>query len=235
MRPAPSYLPGARVGVGGAGPVAGPVPEIVVVGLTGGIACGKSTAADALEAEGAPVCRSDLVARRVVEPGEPALTEIVAAFGPDVLDADGHLARRRLADRIFADGLARRRLEAITHPRIRECTLGWLRQQAAAGARAAVFEIPLLFEAGYAEPGSFVDRIWVVAVPAQVQLQRLMWRDGLDPAAAQARLAAQWPIAVKVRRADLVLRNEDSPADLAERCRKAWRALQAELGRAGER
>ena len=214
--------------------MAGAVPGIFVVGLTGGIACGKSTAADALEAEGAPVCRSDRVARQVVEPGEPALAEIVAAFGPGVLEADGRLARRRMAERIFADGAARRRLEAITHPRIRACTVGWLRQQAAAGAQAAVCEIPLLFEAGYAEPGSFVDRIWVVAVPARVQVERLMSRDGLDRAAAQARLSAQWPIAVKVRRADLVLRNEGTPAELGERARRAWRALQAELRGGGE-
>jgi dephospho-CoA kinase len=202
---------------------------MLVVGLTGGIACGKSTAADALEAEGAPVVRSDRLAREVVARGQPAFDEVCAAFGPGVVGPDGELDRRRLAERIFADAAARRRLEAITHPRIHERMLAWLRRQAEGGAPAAVCEIPLLFEAGYAEAGSFVDRIWVVAADPGVQLRRLLLRDGLDPPAARARLAAQWPTAAKVRRADLVLRNDGTPGELAAAARAAWRALLAEL------
>ncbi len=203
---------------------------MVVVGLTGGIATGKSTAAAALEAAGAPVVRSDDLARQVVAPGEPALEEIRAAFGPGVLAADGGLDRRALGDLVFADAAARRRLEAITHPRIHARMLAWLQERRAQGLPAAVCDIPLLFEAGYGERGSFVDVVWVVAADPAEQVRRLMRRDGLGRAAALARIRAQWPLAEKVRRADLVLDNGASPEDLAARAKAAWAALLAGLG-----
>lgn len=211
------------VAAGGGGPV-------VVVGLTGGIASGKSTAAAALQACGAPVVRSDALAREVVAPGTRALAEIRAAFGPQVLAPDGTLARRVLAERIFADPAARRRLEEITHPRIHRRMLRWLQERRGEGAPAAVCDIPLLFEAGYDRRGGFLDRIWVVRVDAETQLRRLMARDGLDPAAAAARLAAQWPLEAKAARAQLVLENAGSPEELAAVAQHAWRRLRQELG-----
>jgi len=201
---------------------------VLVVGLTGGIASGKSTAAAALEAAGAPVVRSDALAREVVAPGSPALAEIARVFGSGVLHRDGALDRAALAAVVFGDAAMRRRLEAITHPPIRRRTLEWLGERAGQGAPAAVCDIPLLFEVGLGEPGSFIDRIWVVSVSPETQLRRLMARDGLDRAAALARLAAQRPLAEKTRRAHLVLPNDASPEDLAASARRAWAALLAE-------
>lgn len=205
---------------------------MLVIGLTGGIASGKSSAAAALEAAGAPVVRSDVLARAVVAPGEPALQEIRAAFGPAVLAADGTLLRRRLADIIFADTEARRTLERITHPRIHARMLAWLEARRAEGAPGAVCDIPLLFEAGYDRSG-FLDRIWVVAVTGETQIRRLMARDALSREDALRRIGAQLPLGEKVRRADLVLENEGTPEDLAARATAAWRAALAERPEAG--
>ncbi len=202
---------------------------MLVVGLTGGMASGKSTAAAALEAAGAPVLRSDTLAREVVAPGGSALADIVRTFGPGMLRPDGTLARAALAEVIFADATARRRLEAITHPPIRRRTLEWLAERARDGMPAAVCDIPLLFEVGLGEPGSFIDRIWVVSVGEETQLRRLMARDGLDRSAALARLRAQWPLAEKARRAHLVLHNEGTPEELAAAARQAWSALHVEV------
>jgi dephospho-CoA kinase len=201
---------------------------VLAVGLTGGLARGKSTAAAALRRLGAPVVSSDELAREVVRPGEPAWQAIRDAFGAAVLRPDGTLDRPRLASLIFADPGARRTLEAITHPEIRRRTLAWLAERRAAGEAAAVCDIPLLFEVGLHRPGTFLDRIWLVYAPPELQLRRLQARDGLDEAAARARLAAQWPMARKLPLADLVLRNEGTPAQLEEAVGAAWRDLLAE-------
>jgi dephospho-CoA kinase len=206
---------------------------VLVIGLTGGIACGKSTAAAALEAAGAPVVRSDVLAREVVEPGEPALEEIRSAFGPAVIRPDGRLNRRALAEIVFRDPEARRVLERITHPRIHRRMLQWLEERRREGQPAAVCDIPLLFEAGYHRRPSFLDRIWVVRVRPETQLQRLMARDGLDREAALRRIAAQWPLEHKAALADLVFDNEGTPEELAARVRAAWRAVLEEVRRAG--
>jgi len=200
-----------------------------VVGLTGGIASGKSTVRHILEGLGAPTLSSDAVAREVVRPGQPAWEAVVAAFGSEVLRADGQLDRRRLAEFIFADPARRRQLEAATHPAIRERTLAWVEAQRHAGALAVVCEIPLLFEVGLDRPGSFVDRIWVVQVRPEVQWERLRRRDGLSEAEARARLASQWPLAVKAAAAHRVIDNNGSLEQLREVVAAAWRELLAEV------
>ncbi len=201
---------------------------MVVVGLTGGIASGKSTAAAALRRIGAPVVSSDEFARAVVEPGEPALRQIVDAFGPGILRADGSLDRRALAQKVFTDAEARRRLEGITHPPIRARTLAWLAARRAEGAPAAVCDIPLLFEVGLHLPGSFVDRIWVVTVGHEEQMRRLLLRDPLDPSAARGRLEAQWPLERKESLAHLVLDNNGTREQLEAAVARSWAALLAE-------
>lgn len=204
---------------------------MVVVGLTGGIATGKSTAADVLRQMGAPVVSADELARAVLAPGEPALAEVAQAFGAGVIAPDGGLDRRALGALVFADAGARRRLEAITHPPIRQRTLSWLEACRDRGEPAAVCEIPLLFEVGLHLPGSFVDRIWVVATRPEVQRDRLMRRSGDgDQAAARARIAAQWPLARKVALADRVFENNGDPEQLAREVAAAWRALMAAVG-----
>ena len=141
------------------------------VALTGGIASGKTTVADLFAALGVPLIDTDLIARHVVEPGQPALAEVVAAFGPGVLDADGRLDRRRMRERIFADPSARRHLEAILHPAIRD---EMERQSRAAGGPYQVLVIPLLTEGGRHD---HVDRVLLVDAPESLQLERLMARD----------------------------------------------------------
>ena len=181
------------------------------VALTGGVASGKSAAATRFSALGAHVIDADLVARELVERGQPALLEIDAAFGADVLNADGTLDRRALRERVFADETARRRLEEILHPRIREA----LRQRASAPCDTyAMIVVPLLAE--NAAQYTWVDRVLVVDVPREVQLERLLARDGVSSATAEAMLAAQASREQRLAIADDVIENDRSLADLQE-------------------
>jgi dephospho-CoA kinase len=186
-----------------------------IIGLTGGIASGKTTVANLLAKHGGAIIDADVAAREVVSPGEPALAEIVEAFGPAVLAPDGHLNRPALAGIVFHDEAARQKLNSIVHPRVRErmfVQLDALRRQPEP-PRFAVLVVPLLLESGH-DWG--IDQIWVVAVPEQVQLERLMLRDRLDAAAAQARIRAQMPLAEKLKHADRVLSNTGDPADVEQ-------------------
>ena len=193
-----------------------------VIGLTGGIASGKTAVSDRLAARGAAVIDTDLLAREIVEPGEPALAEIAAAFGPRVLLPDGRLDRKAVGAVVFADDAARARLNAITHPRIRErmgARLAALRALPAPPL-AAVLVVPLLFENGL---DRLVDESWVVDVPEAVQRARLVTRDGLTPQEAEARIGAQMPRAEKLARATRVIRNEAGLAELDAEVGRAWR------------
>jgi len=171
------------------------------VALTGGIASGKSTVANLFAELGVPLIDTDVIAREVVEPGRPALAAIVAAFGPGVLDAQGCLDRRRMRERIFADPAAKQRLEAILHPAIRA---EMERQSRVAGGPYQVLVIPLLAEGGRRD---HVDRVLLVDVPEELQIQRLMMRDGVTHAQAQASLHAQGTRAERLAMADDVVRN----------------------------
>ncbi len=178
------------------------------VALTGGIASGKSTVADRFAALGVPVIDTDVIAREVVEPGQPALAAITAAFGQEVLDAEGRLDRRRMRAQIFADPDARRRLEAILHPAIRA---EMERQSRAAGGAYQVLVIPLLAEGGRRD---HVDRVLLVDVPEALQVERLMTRDGVSREQAQASLAAQATRAARLALADDVVQNTGRVDDL---------------------
>jgi len=181
------------------------------VALTGGIASGKSTVARLFADLGVPVIDTDVIAREVVEPGQPALADVVAAFGPEVLDADGRLDRPRLRERIFADPSARRRLESILHPAIRA---EMERQSHAADGPYQLLVIPLLAEGGRRD---HVDRVLLVDVPEAVQVERLMRRDGVSREQAVAALAAQATREARMAVADDVLQNTDGPEDLREK------------------
>jgi len=178
------------------------------VALTGGIASGKSTVAELFAALGVPVIDTDVIAREVVEPGQPALAAVVAAFGPGVLDAAGRIDRPRMRERIFADPDARRRLEAIMHPAIRA---EMARQSLAAGGHYQVLVIPLLAEGGRRD---HVDRVLLVDVPEELQVQRLMTRDGVTRAQAEASLRAQATRAARLALADDVISNTGAADDL---------------------
>ena len=184
------------------------------VALTGGIASGKSTVADLFAALGVPVIDTDVIAREVVEPGRPALAQVAEAFGADVLDADGRLDRKRMRDRIFADADARRRLEAILHPAIRA---EMERQSQAAAGPYQLLVIPLLAEGGRRD---HIDRVLLVDVPEELQIQRVMWRDGVSHGEAQASLNAQATRAQRLAMADDVLRNTGRVDDLRQQVAK---------------
>jgi len=178
------------------------------VALTGGIASGKSTVADLFAGLGVPVIDTDVIAREVVEPGQPALAAVAAAFGPGILDAAGRIDRPRMRERIFADPDARRRLEAIMHPAIRA---EMARQSLAAGGHYQVLVIPLLAEGGRRD---HVDRVLLVDVPEELQVQRLMTRDGVTRAQAEASLRAQATRAARLALADDVISNTGAADDL---------------------
>ena len=174
---------------------------MLVIGLTGGIGSGKSTVAEMFAALGVPVIDMDHIARHVVEPGQPALTQITHEFGTNVLGADGHLNRRRLRELIFDSAEKRRRLEAILHPLIRQETE---RQLAALDTAYCVIVIPLLLEANQR---SLVDRILVVDVPETLQITRTMQRDGVSAEEVQKILVAQMDRNSRLAAADDVIDN----------------------------
>jgi len=199
-----------------------------VVGLTGGIASGKSTFAAALRARGVPVVDADALAKAAVAPGSAALEEIARAFGRGVIGPDGALDRRKMAALVFSDPEARRRLEAITHPAVRRGMAEETRRLGDAGHPLAFYDTPLLFEVGLER---VLDCVVVVWAPAAVQRARLVARDGLSPAEADARVGAQLPIDEKAARADVVVENVGDPADLAAKADRLLGDLRGGLGR----
>jgi dephospho-CoA kinase len=179
------------------------------IGLTGGIATGKSYVAARLREAGIPVVDSDVLARDAVVPGGDGLAAVVARFGAGVLRPDGALDRQALSAIVFRDAAARRDLEAIVHPRVRAGTDAFF-AALPPGTRVAVADIPLLFEAGR---DTDFDEVVVVACDPRTQVERVMARDAASREDAERRLAAQWPIAEKVARADHVIRTDGTFAD----------------------
>lgn len=196
------------------------------VGLTGGIACGKSTVSEMFAAIGAHIVDADKIAREVVLPGKPALVKIVEAFGDECLNFDGTLNRKYLGSIVFQDEAARRKLESITHPAIRQ---EMLRQMAyweeTDPEGMTIADIPLLYESGWDKFYKFSDII-VVYVPRSVQLERLRKRDGLSEEEAMLRLNAQMPIEKKRDMADVVI---DNSGTLEETRRQVERFYQSKL------
>ncbi|MCM2265670.1 MAG: dephospho-CoA kinase [Desulfuromonadales bacterium] len=176
----------------------------LVLGLTGGIASGKSSVAAMFAEFGAEVVSADQLAREAVAPGSATLQALAAAFGPAILDPAGELDREALARMVFADPAARERLNAVTHPAIARLAEARLRDLRARKVPLVVYEAPLLFEAGAERR---VDRVLVVTIDPTPQRARLQDRDQLDATAIEARISAQWPQADKVARADFVIDN----------------------------
>ena len=187
------------------------------VGLTGGIACGKSLAGAALRVLNVPVCDADDLAREAVAPGEAAYKAIVERFGPAYLAEDGTLDRAALGRRVFSDEAQRAALNAIVHPEVMRRLAAWLKAQAS--APMAVGIVPLLYEIG--DEGRW-DRVVCVAAPTGEQRRRLRAR-GLSEAEALARIEAQWPLAVKMERADCVLFNNGAPEWLERQVVEMWK------------
>jgi dephospho-CoA kinase len=190
------------------------------VGLTGGIASGKSAVADELAAHGAVLVDADVLAREVVEPGTPGLAAVVDRFGPEVLTPDGRLDRPQLGRLVFADAAARRDLEQIVHPAVRARAAEL--ERAAPADAVVVHVIPLLVETGQADD---FDLCVVVDLDRETQLQRLQQRNGLSRDEAEARVAAQASREERLAAADRVLDNGGSRDDLREAVAALWAEL----------
>jgi len=174
---------------------------VLRVALTGGIATGKSYCLGRFAAHGVPTIDADVLAREAVAPGTPGLAAVSARFGAGVLAADGSLDRPALGRVVFADARARAALEAILHPDVYRRIREWFANLPAA-TRVAMADIPLVFETGHNHD---FDKVVVAACHPEEQVRRVIARDNLSDAAARARLAAQWPIDEKVKRADRVI------------------------------
>ena len=175
------------------------------VALTGGIATGKSHVRAQFETLGVPTIDADVLARQAVAPGSPGLDAVIARFGREVLDAQGNLNRRTLSELVFADEQARRDLEAIVHPAVRGAIDRWLASLDPARHAIAIADIPLLFETGREHE---FDIVIVTACDPESQVKRVVARDGIGETEARLRVAAQLPIAEKVRRADYVIHTD---------------------------
>ncbi len=194
----------------------------MILGITGGIASGKTLVTRIFRQLGAAVVSADELAREVVAPGSPTLARLVARFGAGILLPGGGLDRTALAELVFSDPAARGELNAITHPAIAALAVARLADLRTQNWPLIVYEAPLLYEAG-AE--GRVDAVLVVTVPADRQLQRLMVRDGLTQSAALERIAAQMPQAEKAARADYLIANDGTPDDLEAAVRALFQRL----------
>ncbi|GAA4285456.1 dephospho-CoA kinase [Brevibacterium daeguense] len=187
------------------------------IGLTGGIGAGKSTVAQLFRDHGAAVIDADVIAREVVEPGSPALSQLAEAFGVDVVAPDGTLQRTRLAEIAFADPDSTARLNGIMHPAIRQRTEYWYERYA--DRQVVVHDVPLLVENG-------MSRIYhlavLVDVSAETRIERLTTSRGMDEADARRRIAAQASDQQRYEACDVVLDNHGSPADLAAAFEQVW-------------
>ncbi|MEP7055913.1 MAG: dephospho-CoA kinase [Actinomycetota bacterium] len=192
------------------------------VGLTGGIASGKSEVTRRMAERGAVVIDADLLSRQVVAAGTPGHAAVVERFGTSVLLPDGELDRARLADLVFADDAARAALNEIVHPLVRSAAADL--ERAADADAIVVHDVPLLVETGQQNA---YDVVIVVAVPPERQRQRLVERRGMSPEAAEARIAAQAPLANKLAVADIVIENDGDLAALDAQVESCWLDLQS--------
>ncbi len=201
--------------------------KFLLVGLTGGIATGKSTVSALLRQLGCEIIDADLLAREVVEPGRPAWTTIVAEFGQDVVTGDGALDRKKLGAIVFANPERRRRLEAITHPAIRERFQARLDELAEHGFTGiVVFDAAVMIESGNYKN---MDRLVVVVTDEPTQMARLRGRDGTDDAEGRRKIASQMPLSEKAKLADYVIDNSGDRHATAEQVRRVFAALMSEL------
>lgn len=179
------------------------------IGLTGGIATGKSTVSNYLKELACPLIDADVIARQLVEPGQEGLERLVARFGREILDETGALNRQALGQRLFGDAQLRQEVDQLLHPLIYEALEAESQRLAQAGAQLAFFDIPLLYETGYDQK---MDQVWVVYLPHDLQVERLMARNNWSRAQAEAAIASQASIETKRQGADLVIDNQGSLA-----------------------
>lgn len=200
------------------------MPDVRRVGLTGGIATGKSYVRSKFEEIGVPTIDADVLSRDAVAPTTEGLAAVVKRFGPDVVDSSGALDRRRLAQIVFADAAARRDLEAIIHPFVRAKADAWFRALDPARQPFAIADIPLLYETG---TDNLYDKVIVTACEPAEQVRRIVARDHVSETEARARIAAQMSIEEKIRRADYVIRTDGTLEQTDEQVREIFNELRA--------
>jgi dephospho-CoA kinase len=197
----------------------------LTIGLTGGIASGKSTVTRMIRELGIPVIDADQVARDVVKVGEEAYAQIVATFGRDILQANGEIDRAKLGSIVFHNEQKRKKLNAIVHPAVRRRMMAEKEAYVQSGTKTVVLDIPLLFES---ELTHFIDKVIVVYVDDEVQLERLMKRNGFSKEEALARIRSQMPLREKVKKADAVINNNGTVEETKQQLLKIlteWDAL----------
>lgn len=201
--------------------------HVRIIGLTGGIASGKSSVARFFQGRGVVVIDADQLAREAVKPGSSALSKIVDKFGNAVLAPDGMLNRKKLGHLVFRSASRRRELEAILHPEIARLADEHIAHAARKGACIVVYMAPLLIEAGKTDR---VDEIWVVTVRPEVQVERLMLRDGIDRDAAQRIIDSQMPLSEKEKYGRIVIDNSGTPEETEMQLTTIWsRELEGRL------
>jgi len=197
---------------------------MMVVGLTGGLATGKSLVAEAFRRRGAAVLSADQIAREITAAGSPAVRRIAEELGEEFVRPDGSLDRSAVGEYVFRNEDARKRLEAIVHPPVLERLQQEIERyrNLPGGPEVLVVEVPLLYEVGIAD---WFDKVVVVAAPEEVQVARVMARDRVSEEEARRRVRAQMPLALKVQRADAVIRNEGTPEELEEAVERTLESL----------
>ena len=189
-----------------------------VIGLTGGIASGKSTASAYLRELGAAIVDADAISRASTRRGGAAFEAVCAAFD-DILGADGEIDRRKLGGIVFADEDARRKLNSIVHPAVMAESRAQIENARASGVKMCILDVPLLFETGMEK---LCDEPWLIYVPREEQIRRMAERDGLDAAAAAARIDSQMPLEEKLKRADVAIDSSGTIEQTREKLRCLW-------------
>ena len=189
-----------------------------VIGLTGGIASGKSTASAYLRELGAAIVDADAISRASTRRGGAAFEAVCAAFG-DILGADGEIDRRKLGGIVFADEDARRKLNSIVHPAVMTESRAQIENARASGVKVCILDVPLLFETGMEK---LCDETWLIYVPREEQIRRMAERDGLDAADAAARIDSQMPLEEKLKRADVAIDASGTIEQTREKLRRLW-------------
>ncbi|WP_019850352.1 dephospho-CoA kinase [Desulfitobacterium sp. PCE1] len=197
-----------------------------VIGLTGGIGSGKSTVSRWLSQQGIPIIDADRTVHELYHEPE-TIAAITAAFGHDILMDTGKIDRKALGRIVFADDQARKLLEKILHPRVRVAMVKEQEALERAGERLCVWDVPLLFEAGY---GSQMDELWVVWVPGYIQKQRVMQRDALSAEEVELRIQAQYSLGKKRKKADVVIDNSGTWDETVVQLRKEMERIKREQG-----
>ena len=197
---------------------------MIKIGLTGGIASGKSVVTQYLRDLGAPVFDADAASRRAVAKGTPGLQQVLQVLGSEYATPDGNLDRPRVAAKVFHDQAARKKLEAVIHKIVWQEATAFMKQASAQGSRVVCLDVPLLIECGWQDQ---VDQVWLVSLPREEQVRRAMLRDGTSAAQVEARIGTQLSLEAKKKFADLVIDNSGSLGNTKKQVAAAWEKLQA--------